>query len=101
MVIFSVVSATQIICLGLTYIPLFNLCICFKVVLTSLYSLMASQLCSAVILITSQSVSTSESGTAVFCLSALENDGLWVRPMQEKEHILYVEAALKMVWQLS
>lgn len=78
MVIFSAVSATQIIYLGFTYIPLFNLHNCFKVVLTSLYSLMASQLCSAIILITSQSVITSERGTAVFCSSALENEGLWV-----------------------
>lgn len=47
---------------------------------------MTSQLCSAIILITSQSVIISEHGTAVFCLSALENEGLWVWTMQEKEH---------------
>lgn len=54
MVIFSVVSFIQIICL--LHIPLFNLNIYFQVVLTSLCSLMAFQLCSEIILITPQSV---------------------------------------------
>lgn len=58
---------------------------------------MASQLCGAIILITSQPVITSECGTAVFCLRALENEGLGVQPMHETAHILHAEAALEMV----
>lgn len=58
---------------------------------------MTSQLCGAIILTTSQSMITSECGTAVFCLSALENKGLWVQPMHETDHIPYAEAALEMV----